>query len=355
MSNEKHNKEELGAGVVENQQRLEDIRAMMDIGHKSIRIEKHTFFYWGIAGGLLTLLIAFLYRESMLMNTTIYTLMCAAILGVVGYLDYRKTRDIRRSQDKSVSFIQVRMTRIWWLLIATAVLFVVGIDIYGGIAVHSVWFILIGVAIIIHASFSTQPLARYDVAFIAVGIVSPALLPYSGLMWLAVSIFSVGVPLLGFMLYQKSGFWQAGKPYAVFMWLVIAILPSCAVYAVGKSGDTLRIPSTVVSLADYQNLAAPQAGFQIIKLPAGTKIPLMLSAKGGVIEDSGVIQLPLVLSDAVELVLENGKLNGTYRVGTGAWSTLKSWQLLSIRDLRINMTPEQGFTVNAQLRVLDKK
>jgi len=31
----------------ETKKRLEDIRSMMDIGHKSIRIEKHTFFLLG--------------------------------------------------------------------------------------------------------------------------------------------------------------------------------------------------------------------------------------------------------------------------------------------------------------------
>jgi hypothetical protein len=113
---------------VKSEEYLKDILSMMTTGHKSIRIEKHTFFYWGISGALLTALVAFLYQNAMmLMNTTIYAILCTVILGVVGYFDYRKTRELRKAQDESVSFIQVKMTRIWWLLIGTAILFNVGL------------------------------------------------------------------------------------------------------------------------------------------------------------------------------------------------------------------------------------
>lgn len=353
--------EESSAGAkldstTESEQRLEDIRSMMDIGHKSIHIEKHTFFYWGIAGGFLTALLEFLYRSAaMLMSTSIYVVLCTTVLGVVGYFDYRKTREIRRSQDKSVSFIQVRMTRIWWLLIGTAILFSAGLDLYGGAAVYSIWFVLIGLAVIIHASFTTQPLGYYGCALIAIGIISPMLLPYSGLRWLAVSVFSVGIPLLGFMLYRRSGFWQADKPYAAAVWLMLAVVPGYAMYEVGKSINAPHIPATTLSLAEYQSNPTSQPKLQIIKLPAGTTVPLKLSAQGKAISDSVFTQLPLVLKEPVEIILENGKLNGTYRVGDGAWSSLKSWELLSINDLFINMTPEEGFTMDVKLGIMDRK
>jgi len=338
------------------EQCLEDIRSMMDIGHKSIRIEKHTFFYWGIAGGLLTVLLELLYRTApMIMNTTIYVVLCAAILGAVGYFDYRKTREIRRCQDKSVSFVQVRMTRIWWLLIGTAILFNVGLMIYGGSTAYSIWFILIGLAIIIHASFSTQPLGQYGLALIAIGIISPALLPYSGLRWLAVSVFAIGIPLLGFMLYRSSGFWQADKPYAVVIWLLLTVIPGYAVYEVEKNINAPHIPATTLSMADYQSNPTSQAKAQIIKLPAGTTVPLKLSAQGSVISDSVFTQLPLVLKEPVEVVVENGKLSGTYRIGQGAWSTLKSWELLSINDLLINITPQKGLTMDVKLGILGRQ
>jgi len=338
------------------EQRLEDIRAMMDIGHKSIRIEKHTFFYWGIAGGLLTALLELLYRNAaMLMTTTAYVVLCATVLGVVGYIDYRKTREIRRSQDKSLSFIQVRMTRIWWLLIGTGILFNVGLMVYGGNTAYSIWFILIGLAIIIHASFSTQPLGYYGLALIAIGIIAPALLPYAGLRWLAVSVFAIGIPLLGFMLYRSSGFWQADRPYAVVVWLLLAVMPGYAAYQVEKNINAPHIPATTLSMVDYQSNPASQAKPQIIKLPAGTTVPLKLSAQSSVISDSVFTQLPLVLKESVEVVVENGKLTGTYRIGQGAWSTLKSWELLSIKDLMINMTPEEGLTMDVKLGILDRQ
>jgi len=341
--------------ATDTEQRLEDIRSMMDAGHKSIRIEKHTFFYWGIAGGLLTLLIEMLYRDSKLINTTIYVLLCAITLGTVGYLDYRKTHELRRSQDKSVSFIQTRITQVWWLLLGTAILFVVGLMVYGGVAVYSIWFVLIGVAIIIHASFSTQPLRQYGFALIATAIVSPALLPYSGLMWTAVSIYAVGIPLLGFMLYQNSGFWQADKPYAVVIWLILAITPGYVVYKIEDNKNKLHIPELTVSLAAYQSNPSNQSTLQIIKIPAGTTVPLKLSAQGDVFSDSVFTQLPLVLKESVEIVLDNGEVNGTYRVGNGAWSRLKSWEVLRLKDMLVKVTPDEGLTINAKLGILDKQ
>jgi len=335
---------------------LEDIRAMMTTGHKSIRIEKHTFFYWGIAGALLTALIDFLYRNTAIhMNTMTYAILCAVVLGLVGYFDYRKTREIRSSQDKSISFIQVKMTRIWWLLIGTAILFNIGLMVYGGTSAYSVWFLLIGLAIIIHASFSTQPLAKFGFALIAIGIFLPALLPYSGLTWVTISVYGLGVPLLGFMLYQKTGFWQANKPYAVIVWLVIAVVPGYAAYKTEKNINKIDVPTQSVSLAEYMSQPTPQKGLQVVHIPAGTIVPLTLSAKGSVISDSVFTQLPLILKEPIEVVVEHGKLTGSYRVGHGAWSSLHSWELLNINHLLIDINPKKGLTLDANLGILDRK
>ena len=47
----------------ETEQRLKDIRSMMDAGHKSIRLEKHSLIYWGITGGLLCTAMPFLLER----------------------------------------------------------------------------------------------------------------------------------------------------------------------------------------------------------------------------------------------------------------------------------------------------
>jgi len=356
MMNTENRTETIAESNVDTEKCLEDIRAMMTTGHKSIRIEKHTFFYWGISGALLTALIAFLYQNQTIhMNTMTYTALCAVVLGLVGYLDYRKTREIRSAQDESISLIQVKMTRIWWLLIGTAILFNIGLMVYGGTSAYSIWFVLIGLAIIIHASFSTQPLAKFGFALIAMGIFLPALMPYTGLTWVTVSVYGVGVPLLGFMLYQSSGFWQANKPYAVIVWLVIAVAPGYIAYEVEKNINKIDLPSKSISLAEYMSQPSLQKGLQAIRLPAGTVVPLKLSAKGSVISDSVFTELPLVLKEPIEVAVEHGKLTGSYRVGHGAWSSLHSWELLKIKHLLVDINPEKGLTLNANLGILDRK
>ena len=332
---------------------LEDIRTMMTTGHKSIRIEKHTFFYWGIAGALLTALIAFLYRNTAIhMNTVAYAVLCVVVLGLVGYFDYRKTRKIRSSQDESVSFIQVKMTKIWWLLIGTAILFNVGLMVYGGTSAYSLWFVLIGIAIIIHGSFSTQPLAKFGFALIAIGVFLPALLPYTGLTWVAISVYGFGVPLLGFMLYQKTGFWRANKSYAVIVWLVIAVVPGYAAYKIESNINKIDVPTISISLAKYMSQPTSQKGLQVIHIPAGTIVPLKLSAKGDLIDDGMPIELPLTLNKSIEVVLENGKLNGMYRVEQGDWSNISSQQILRINDLFIDINAQKGLNMDTQLGLL---
>ncbi len=105
----------------EAEQRLEDIRSMMDAGQKSIRMEKHTLIYWGITGGLLCTIMPFLLGRFTGYWTTISIFMATITiaLATVAVIDYRKTRQIRRQQDRSTSFVQKQITRIWWMLIAT--------------------------------------------------------------------------------------------------------------------------------------------------------------------------------------------------------------------------------------------
>ena len=256
-------------------QQLEAINAMLISGHQSIRIEKHTFFYWGIAGGLLAAVLPFIYAmvANFWGNLAIFVSICGGVLGLVAFFDNRKTRWIRRSQDESVSFIQTKITHIWWLLIAVAIVLTIGLDLYGGGAIDiSVWFLLIGLALIIHGFFSTQPLLRFGVALIGISMITPLLLPYEGARWLAVSVFGIGMPLLGFMLYQNSEFCNAKKPLALFIWLILATLPGYGIYKAEQSYQLQTPTVNPVSLVDYQAQPALQQGSQIVTLPAGTSL-----------------------------------------------------------------------------------
>lgn len=335
-------------------QQLEAINAMLVSGHQSIRIEKHTFYYWGIAGGFLSAVLPLIYAQvgNAWINLAVFVLVCGSVLGLVASLDYRKTRRIRRSQDESVSFIQTKITHIWWLLTAVAIVLTAGLAIYGGGAIDiAVWFLLMGLALIIHGLFSTQPLMRFGVALCAISIVSPFLLPYEGVRWLSVSVFGIGIPLLGFMLYQKSGLWNAKKPAALFAWLVLAILPGYGLYMV-EQVPQLQVPEvTPVSLADYQQQPSLQHGSQIVQIPAGISLPLKLSVKGDVISDSAFIELPITLKRTIEVVLKNGKLNGLYRIDQGEWQKLHAWRLISINNLFIDLNPQSGLNMGVQLRI----
>ncbi|MDQ6955442.1 MAG: hypothetical protein Q9M20_08370 [Mariprofundaceae bacterium] len=346
------------SGSIDPLEQLEAIKAMLSSGHQSIRIEKHTFYYWGIAGGLLSAVLPLIYAQvgNVWINLAVFVSVCGSVLGLVAFLDHRKTRKIRRSQDESVSFIQTKITHIWWLLIAVAIVLTTGLAIYGGGAIDiAVWLLLMGLALIIHGFFSTQPLMRFGVALIAISIVSPFLLPYGGLRWLAVSVFGIGIPLLGFMLYQKSGFWNAKKPKALVVWLALAILPGYGLY-MAEQAPQLQAPEvTPVSLADYQQQPTLQQGSQIVQIPAGTRLPIKLSAKGDIISDSAFIELPITLKNTIEVVLENGKLNGLYRIDQGKWQKLRAWRLISINDLFIDLNPQSGLNMDVQLRIYADK
>jgi len=342
------------SGATDPLQQLEAINAMLISGHQSIRIEKHTFYYWGIAGGLLAAVLPLIYAlvGNVWINLALFVLVCGSVLALVAFLDNRKTRKIRRSQDESVSFIQTKITHIWWLLIAVAILLTVGFNVYGGGAIDiALWFLLIGLALIIHGFFSIQPLTRFGTALVAISIVTPFLLPYEGLRWLQVSVFGIGMPLLGFMLYRNSGLWNANTPQALVVWLVLATLPGYGLY-MAEQVYQLQTPMVKpVSLADYQQQPALQQGSQIVQLPAGTSLPLKLSAKGDVISDSAFIALPVTLKSAIEVVLENGKLNGLYRIDQGKWQKLRAWKLINIQNLLIDLNPQSGLNMDVQLNI----
>ncbi|MCF6208444.1 MAG: hypothetical protein L3J61_03540, partial [Ghiorsea sp.] len=94
---------------------------------------------------------------------------------------------------------------------------------------------------------------------------------------------------------------------------------------------------------------------QIVILPAGTIVPLKLSAKGSFILDSAFVELPLELKEPIEVVVENGNITGMYQVGQGKRLSLWSRELFKINDLFINITPEEGLTMDSQIGIADRK
>ncbi len=113
-------------------EQLNAIHAMMESGHRSVRLERHTLVLWGLAAAFLILVVRLIFTPERfpetLQRVLASNLFIAALLTAVGVIDLRLTRRARRQRDETLSFVQVQLTKIWWLLVGLIVLINLGMN-----------------------------------------------------------------------------------------------------------------------------------------------------------------------------------------------------------------------------------
>ena len=341
----------------ENEQRLEDIRAMMHSGHKSIRLELHSLVYWGVIGGLLVALLPFILEQF-----TDYWVKMAVYIGIsflslttVAIIDHRKTRNIRREQEQSVSFVQKQITRIWWMLIATGLLLNYGMFFFGGGFMEiSLWIFIVGMGLVVHGLFSPQPLNRFGIILMALAVLSVFFFPYNLTRWLAAFLFAVGMPLIGFLLYKKTGFLKGAGVPQLLIWMVCVSAPAYAAFTTENTLNTLRSAPPVqdsVMLAEYLK-STDQRGTHIVSIPAGSSIPFKMSIAGNDITDVSEYSIPIKLGKSIDVVVKDGKMTGMHRVQGESWQSLRSSQMFKINALQVDLNMQDGLQAIMKLQVL---
>lgn len=308
---------------------IDEIHSMMTQGQRSVTMERHTLFLWGIATALLILLVRWLFTPEYFpivwQRVVTSNILITTVLAFVGYWDFRLTRQVREQRDEIVSFTQVQLTKVWWGIVALIVLINIGMNFFGGgYLFYPIMIALIGLAFFIHGLFSQQLLSWAGIMMVLIGLCSIALqLSLMTLEWLTVTLFGLGFPLMAWLLHwQTLTFRRSYRLAFSVIWLSMIALPTYAIVQINQKHAVSDLP--VELLQQYQRNEYRQVGTHIVRLPPGTQVPLRVAITSPVLTDQAQATMVLTLSQPLDLVIENGLVTGQYRVinntGRGFWN-----------------------------------
>ena len=335
------------------EQRLHEIHSMLQTGHLSVRIERHTLILWGVTAALLVLFVNDLFTESRLpvrwQKIVAENLFIGTTLLAVGVWDYQLTRRKRQQRSESLSFIQQQITKIWWLLIALIVVINIGTNFFGGDHLfYGIAIVLTGLAIYINGLFSRQPLDRAGILLMVIGLtLLAASLPRTAQEWITASVFGIGLPALALLIdrpaptrttYSQLGF--------TMLWLAAVLLPAAAA---NQWVTRVAVPTGLtVDLDHYLQRNDTRTGEWVVSLPAGTEMPVQLKLSGEAIQPIDERGPSVRLSQPVDMVFVDGQPDGRFRINGGKW---RLRQLHSrVRLWRLSPVIEDGTTLGIDLR-----
>jgi hypothetical protein len=187
------------------EEQLNAIHAMLRSGHRGIRLELHSFVLWGVTGAILLLVAPWLASEARFpvvwQRASVELVLIAVVIALVVALDVGITRRLRRRRDETLPFIQRQIGKVWLMLMGLGVMVTFGMHFHGGGAmVYVFWLLLLGIGLFTHGLFSEQILGWSGGVVILLGVGALALrFPTEGTHWLAIVVFGVGLPALGFL------------------------------------------------------------------------------------------------------------------------------------------------------------
>lgn len=170
--------------------RLESIHAMMASGHRSVRLERHTLLLWGISVAGLIVGVNATFTPDRFPNVALRSLysnlLIALTLIVIAIVDFYWTRRTRRARDETLSFVQRQLMKVWWLLVALAVVLNIGMNFFGGgYLIYAAVLALMGLALYVQGLFSEQMLEFIGVVLIVLALGAIALgVAYKLMEWL---------------------------------------------------------------------------------------------------------------------------------------------------------------------------
>lgn len=341
-------------------EQIESIRAMMAAGHQSVRMERHTLLLWGITAATLIFIVDLIFNPArfpvMWQRTLFATIFMAAILTTVGVWDFRLTRKRRAQRDESVSFVQVQVTKIWWMLVGLIIVMQLGMNFFGGgFLFYGMVLGLMGIAFYIHGLFSQQMLSWIGTLMLAIGLLMVALkVPFPLQKVLAASVFGLSFPYLAIFISRESLPDDFKARSLISMgWLLLALLPALVMARWTEqetlpTGDRMTLEQFLEN-PDKSTLTA------IVQVPTGTRVPVLFTLQGNLAEKTKTITVPVSLSRSLELSVSEGKLNGRYRIGNGEW--INPERSFSLRGSRIKSTLdlETGLQVQFDARISVKE
>ncbi|WP_455209753.1 hypothetical protein [Kaarinaea lacus] len=347
----------MSGNAVSAQSQLDDIHSMLASGHHSIQLERHTLILWGVAAAFLILAVPVLfapeYFEFRWQRAVAQNLFMSVLLIIVGTVDYKLTRRIRAKRNESFSFVQRQLTKVWWMLVGLIVIINLGMNFFGGGYIFfAVALVIAGLAMYIQGLFSQQILCWVGFMMMAVGLASVALkIPYPEMKWLAASVFGLGLPAVAWLIHRPRTQWTMPLRLIVSaLWLAMVVTPASVAYQLTKDSEAPNLP--VVSLQQFmQDTSSDAAKRQVVRLPAGTAIPINVDIEGDILDGTTTGTLVMTLSEDLELIIENNKPNARFRVGDGVWKHRRYNYRLREYKNEMTVSKENGPQINLQMQI----
>jgi hypothetical protein len=124
---------------------------------------------------------------------------------------------------------------------------------------------------------------------------------------------------------------------ALAVWMALVTVPPLFVarmsFAALPTGERIALGSTAVI-----------AGKQVLRLEAGSHVPLRVDLESTILNAPPRSALDLTLTLPVEVALHDGKPDGRYRIADGPWRSIRDGVLQLMID-RISPRLEQGAPV----------
>jgi len=328
----------------QNLERLEAIHSMLAAGHRSVHLEKHSFFLWGLLGGVLCAGTQSVVNTERFPDFHQQALALITWLGFWltsgGLLDYFLTKRAKRGRDETLPFAQAQMTRAWWMLLCMGTLSSFAMYFYGGgTMIYVLWIVLLGLGLYLFGLFS-QPLIEWTgLAIILLGIVAPATgLPFGMTRWLAASCYAIGLPLTGWLASRVDDTRLIPRGLTLVGWLVVVV--EIPVF-LAKTLLTTVAPTTLpIPLSNFHTAV----GEQVVNIPVGTPVSLRLSLDSSLLAVPADASFPMTLTRPLDMALKNGKPEGRYRLDGGKWADIHEG-LLMVRIEKLQPEIESGMAI----------
>ncbi|MEX8518372.1 MAG: hypothetical protein AB3X44_07645 [Leptothrix sp. (in: b-proteobacteria)] len=318
------------------QQQLQSIHAMLNSGHRSVQLERHSLLLLGGVGGLIVALTEYLITADrfpeLSQRALALLLWLGATLGGLSVVEHRLTRRARQRRNETLPFAQAQITRAWWMLLGMGVLGSCAMFFYGGgPMVYALWIVLLGLGIYLFGLFSQALIEWIGLATLLLGVAALAAgLPYQATHWLAASCFAIGMPLAGWLNRRHGAAGLPGRTLALLLWLTLVAVPPLALAQVSFT-STPETPPLALGSGQLTS------GAQVLRLAPGTPVALHLDLDSPLLSAAAPASLTLQLNVPLEVALRDGAPDGRYRFGNGAWHTIHDGAL----NLRIDRLAPQ--------------
>lgn len=339
------------------------LQTLLIAGHRPIQLRPGSLVRWGWAFALLAWSTDPLLRLPGLqgqaaLQAGVAMLWLGAGMGLTAYLDWRAMQAAAIQADETLPFVQMQVSKVWWLLLAAGVLYTGSTFFFGGAyQIYMVWLALVGLGLFLHGLFSQEL-----VEWAGGGIFLLALLVLvSGLplVWhrpLVVSTMGLGLPLLGWLLHRRAvPVPNAGRSMVCVMGLLAAsILPAMA-WVQWTQGPALPQDIPVYSrkaLLQLGNDPTQWPRYVALHVEAGTPIELQLEIQGGVLKPANDgSHLTYTIAQDLDFLLIDGKLSRHVRRTGQDWQASAGWLRITQLDLTPDLSQASGLKVHSRAQI----